>query len=300
MNAPLFGQLNVSTFPVLFQQLMAMMRYAEEQGDDFCVKWLEDGKSFIIDDPDTFTKKVVPQYFKPTKFSSFTRKLYRWGFRQINRGMGQDDPVIFGSDFFQRNKPELMAKMKSTTAAATRKAEEEVAMPNSQPRLAGMKRPAEVEHIELQQQRLLSHLLRKTASYENATTAGHPSLQPPYPQQATMGNRLRPMISNDLSLSKIMYPGPSFSLGTASPHLMTTPHRSSICDSSLIGQFNPSTNYIHQNMIGAGPSSMRMPGMQTNFVRSPPPPPSSQLYPMASPASTAEIVHAAIQALKYA
>lgn len=56
------------------------MRYAEEQGDSegFCVAWLDDGKSFIIRKPDDFTRNVVPKFFKPTKFSSFTRKLYRW------------------------------------------------------------------------------------------------------------------------------------------------------------------------------------------------------------------------------
>jgi HSF-type DNA-binding len=60
---------------------MKLMRYAEKQGDDFCVAWMDDGKSFIIRKPDEFTRTVVPKFFKATKFSSFTRKLYRWGFR---------------------------------------------------------------------------------------------------------------------------------------------------------------------------------------------------------------------------
>lgn len=98
-----------------------MMRFAETQGDDFCVAWCRDGKSFIINNCDEFTRNVVPKFFKPTKFSSFTRKLYRWGFRQINRGLGPDDPVIFGCAYFQRNAPEEMAHMRSITAAAARK-----------------------------------------------------------------------------------------------------------------------------------------------------------------------------------
>lgn len=99
---------------------MTMMKMADKQPKGFCVSWVADGKSFVIHDPDTFTRKVVPKYFKPTKFSSFTRKLYRWGFRQVNRGIGPDDPVIFGNEFFQRDQEELMTKMRSTTAARSK------------------------------------------------------------------------------------------------------------------------------------------------------------------------------------
>ena len=100
---------------------MQMMRFAETQDEDFCIAWCEDGRSFVIRNCDEFTRTIVPNYFKPTKFSSFTRKLYRWGFRQINRGLGPEDPVIFGCAHFQRDAPEEMAHMRSMTAAAARK-----------------------------------------------------------------------------------------------------------------------------------------------------------------------------------
>jgi len=106
---------------------MNMMRYAEREGagkDDYCVSWLADGKSFIVRNPDVFTRQIVPKFFKPTKFSSFTRKLYRWGFRQINRGIGPDDPIVFGNEYFDRNNEHLMSNMRSVTAAGTRKAEQ--------------------------------------------------------------------------------------------------------------------------------------------------------------------------------
>jgi HSF-type DNA-binding len=106
--------------------MMKMMQYAETRKgpkDDFCVAWLEDGKSFVIRNCDEFTRSVVPMYFKATKFASFTRKLYRWGFRQVNRGIGPDDPIIFGNEHFLRDHPEDMANMKSVTAASARKAE---------------------------------------------------------------------------------------------------------------------------------------------------------------------------------
>jgi hypothetical protein len=109
-------------FPPLPFQLMNLMEFADLQNkDECCVAWLPDGKSFIIRNPDEFTRQLVPKYFKATKFSSFTRKLYRWGFRQVNRGIGPDDPIIFGNEHFQRDSAEVMSKMRSITAAGTRK-----------------------------------------------------------------------------------------------------------------------------------------------------------------------------------
>ena len=99
---------------------MKMMNWADGE-DVTCVQWFEDGNSFVINHPVAFTRDVVSRFFKPTKFSSFTRKLYRWGFRQVNRNIGPDDPIIFGNDFFQRDHKELLCKMKSLTAACTRK-----------------------------------------------------------------------------------------------------------------------------------------------------------------------------------
>ena len=100
-------------------QLMHMMTYAEAQcatDPSFCVAWTHGGSAFVVQDPDAFTKDVVPRFFKATKFASFTRKLYRWGFRQINRGStSPTDPMIFSNDNFHRDHKYLMANMRSTT-----------------------------------------------------------------------------------------------------------------------------------------------------------------------------------------
>lgn len=99
---------------------MHMMTYAEAQcatDPNFCVAWTHGGSAFVVQDPDAFTKDVVPRFFKATKFASFTRKLYRWGFRQINRGStSPTDPMIFSNDNFHRDHKYLMANMRSTTS----------------------------------------------------------------------------------------------------------------------------------------------------------------------------------------
>jgi hypothetical protein len=142
---------------------MKMMRHAEEHGEGFCVTWCDDGRSFVIKDCDEFTRSVVPKFFKPTKFSSFTRKLYRWGFRQINRGLGPDDPVIFGCEFFQRAKPEEMAQMRSLTAAAHRKESDAPAAGAAAVTQAGTKRSLEeaLWQEESQKRMLLTKLLQQ-------------------------------------------------------------------------------------------------------------------------------------------
>lgn len=112
------------TFP---EKLMNMMIYAEKKNvtdTNFCIGWLDDGQSIIVRNPDKLTDDVLPLFFKQTKFSSFTRKLYRWGFRQVNRGTGANDPVVFRSDNFRRDEKHLMANMRSVTAAKTGRDEE--------------------------------------------------------------------------------------------------------------------------------------------------------------------------------
>jgi len=111
------------TFP---EKMMNLMNYATarvKQEKHFCVSWLPDGKAFVIYDIKDFTKDVVPKFFKASKFCSFTRKLYRWGFRQLNRGIGPDEPIIFGNEFFQQDNADLMVNMRSITAASIRKRE---------------------------------------------------------------------------------------------------------------------------------------------------------------------------------
>mmetsp|Transcript_55799 Transcript_55799/g.60386 ORF Transcript_55799/g.60386 Transcript_55799/m.60386 type:complete len:431 (-) Transcript_55799:652-1944(-) len=111
------------TFP---EKMMNLMNYATtrvKKDKHFCVSWLPDGKAFVIYDIKDFTNDVVPKFFKASKFCSFTRKLYRWGFRQLNRGIGPDEPIIFGNEFFQQDHADLMVNMRSITAASIRKRE---------------------------------------------------------------------------------------------------------------------------------------------------------------------------------
>lgn len=224
---------------------MNMMRFAEEQGDNFCVAWLKDGKSFIIRDQDTFTRQVVPKFFKPTKFASFTRKLYRWGFRQINRGIGPDDPIVFGNDFFQRDDASLMTKMRSVTAASFRKTEPS----NDMTGAFSSKRPMDVMIAEASNQKriYLEHMMHLKPG---STLPQHGSY----------------FAGDTMPLSSALRP--SFGMTAIGGHKpFDFMNRSAQSSSRIL-------------------DSYAAPAMQA-----------SQHYP--SPATTAEIVNAAIAALRY-
>lgn len=68
------------TFP---QKLMAVLD--NDQLSDI-ITWLPHGKGFIILQKKKFAAEVMPIYFKHSKFTSFTRKLNRWGFTRVPRG----------------------------------------------------------------------------------------------------------------------------------------------------------------------------------------------------------------------
>ena len=58
----------------------------EEQSIDI-ISWLPHGRSFIVYDKKKFVESILPRFFKESKFTSFTRKLNRWGFTRISRGV---------------------------------------------------------------------------------------------------------------------------------------------------------------------------------------------------------------------
>lgn len=237
------------------------MRYADKQGENFCVAWLEDGKSFVIRNPEEFTRKVVPKFFKATKFSSFTRKLYRWGFRQINRGIGPDDPIIFGNEFFHRDDEKLMAQMRSVTAAGTRKAEQHQM-------LGAMKRPLEDHMGDGSQKRILfDHLLQQKAANmmtQNSSLYGGMSTNGSLP----LTNALRPTA------------GLPVGSGSAPTNMMPMNAPNGLKPYDFMSNSNPHGTGImnHQYMPSNNMNNSQFPNAQ----------------------STAEIVNAAIAALRYA
>jgi HSF-type DNA-binding len=90
------------------------------------IGWVLDGKAFVVQNIDRFCETWLPMFFGQAKFSSFTRKLYRWGFRKINiasipnRKSYSENALFFGSAHFLRDDKSQLSLMRSVTAAKTR------------------------------------------------------------------------------------------------------------------------------------------------------------------------------------
>mmetsp|Transcript_12679 Transcript_12679/g.22945 ORF Transcript_12679/g.22945 Transcript_12679/m.22945 type:complete len:755 (-) Transcript_12679:304-2568(-) len=120
------------TFPEKLMELLQQTNDPTHPHYSAAIEWLPHGNSFLIQDPKTFAQGTLPVYFKgSSKYESFTRKLYRWGFRQITKG---DDANSYYHEHFQRDDPdqclrmhchysdrELQAQAQSSKAAAARR-----------------------------------------------------------------------------------------------------------------------------------------------------------------------------------
>lgn len=91
----------VPTNPQLFDIL------AKESNSDV-IGWLPHGKAFIIYKKKKFAAEILPKYFKQSKFTSFTRKLNRWGFTRVTRG---PETGAYYHKFFQQDNLRLCMQM---------------------------------------------------------------------------------------------------------------------------------------------------------------------------------------------
>lgn len=96
----------------------ALLNGCEHPQDEACIAWTYNGQAIIIRKKQTLIQKLFPiAQFKAKLFSSFTRKLYRWGFRRLRKGATDvTEETIFFHSLFQRDNKKLIANMKSTTA----------------------------------------------------------------------------------------------------------------------------------------------------------------------------------------
>mmetsp|Transcript_20783 Transcript_20783/g.23280 ORF Transcript_20783/g.23280 Transcript_20783/m.23280 type:complete len:410 (+) Transcript_20783:63-1292(+) len=107
------GRKKAIPFPYKLMYVITRKEYSD------MITWLPDGKSFRILLPSVFTSKVLPIHFKQAKYSSFKRKLHRWGFdrQRPETSAESNSPSWFGSDEafchenFQKNRFDLLELM---------------------------------------------------------------------------------------------------------------------------------------------------------------------------------------------
>jgi len=92
------------------------MELLDNQQHSDVVAWLPHGKGFIIYQKKRFAGEILPRYFKQAKFTSFTRKLNRWGFQRVSRGA---ETGAYFHQYFQRGNPRLCMQMCCQSARGT-------------------------------------------------------------------------------------------------------------------------------------------------------------------------------------
>ena len=100
-------QRSSSGAPPQFPRLLhTMLSRSEEDGYSDIVSWQPHGKSFIIRDREKFVRKVMPIYFKQTRFTSFQRQLNLYGFLRVEK-RGPDHKSYYHERFL-RDDPRLV------------------------------------------------------------------------------------------------------------------------------------------------------------------------------------------------
>ncbi|KAJ2013519.1 kinase-regulated stress-responsive transcription factor skn7 [Coemansia sp. S85] len=109
-----FDLFSMSTgVPDFVKKLFGML---EDEAHREIVCWGHEGDSFVVKDPNGFSKFVLPQHFKHNNFASFVRQLNKYDFHKVkvaedNKRYG-DEAWEFQHPKFQHNRPDLLEKIK--------------------------------------------------------------------------------------------------------------------------------------------------------------------------------------------
>jgi len=118
----------VKTFPQRLMELLSREDTSES------IAWMPKGDAFVIKNQNSFVEKILPRFFKKTKFTSFKGKLYRWGFRRVMKG---ENAGAYFHKLFLRDDKQLCLHMrrqiKGKAGNANKTPEKSVVIANSTP-----------------------------------------------------------------------------------------------------------------------------------------------------------------------
>ncbi|CAB9516232.1 stress transcription factor A [Seminavis robusta] len=115
-----------SSFPVRLHYLLDVL---QQDGLAHLASWQPHGRCFVVHNPDDFAEKVLPLWFRQSRFGSFQRQLNLYGFKRLKQGR---DKGGYYHDSFLRGYPQLAHDIKraKTKKAKSSDSEEEPGEPN--------------------------------------------------------------------------------------------------------------------------------------------------------------------------
>lgn len=105
-------------------KLHSILENSEASGQEAIISWLPSGKAFKIHKPKEFADVIMPQYFNQTKYRSFQRQLYIYGFDRI-KDKSSDDYGAYFHELFVRGASDLCLDMQRKKIKGTGLSNEE-------------------------------------------------------------------------------------------------------------------------------------------------------------------------------
>jgi len=78
-------QLNPNAFQFPWK-LHDMLDRSSSEGNEEVVSWVDNGEAFRVNLPYVFVERIMPRFFKQTKYKSFQRQLNLYGFTRLHNG----------------------------------------------------------------------------------------------------------------------------------------------------------------------------------------------------------------------
>ena len=92
--------------------LAKLYQIVSEQSTEHCIQWTPKGDSFVIREPDSFARDILPTYFKHNNIRSFIRQLNTYGFRKRTNISSSDEHLEFFHPKFRRDEPMMLSQIK--------------------------------------------------------------------------------------------------------------------------------------------------------------------------------------------
>lgn len=105
-------------------KLHSILESSGTSGQENIISWLPSGKAFKIHKPKEFADVIMPQYFNQTKYRSFQRQLYIYGFDRIKDKSSEDYGAYF-HELFIRGASDLCLDMQRKKIKGTGLSNEE-------------------------------------------------------------------------------------------------------------------------------------------------------------------------------